>query len=68
VVAGTGNGSVHERLEQALLAAVAGGVRVVRATRCAEGQVIAHESDRLPASVRSAVKARIDLLLELLAP
>jgi L-asparaginase len=68
VVAGTGNGSVHERLEQALLAAVAGGVRVVRATRCAEGQVIAHESDRLPASVRSPVKARIDLLLELLAP
>ena len=67
VVAGTGNGSVHRDLEGALLAAQAQGVRVVRATRCAEGRVLDSPHDALPhASGLSPVKARIALILELL--
>ena len=67
VVAGTGNGSVHHELEAALVAAQAQGVRVVRATRCAEGTVQATPHDVLPgAGALSPVKARIALLLELL--
>jgi L-asparaginase len=67
VVAGTGNGSVHHELEAALVAAQAQGVRVVRATRCAEGTVQATPHDVLPgAGTLSPVKARIALLLELL--
>lgn len=66
VVAGTGNGTVHADLERALLDASARGVRVARSTRCAEGHVIAHPSDRLPAHPASPVKARIALMLELM--
>jgi L-asparaginase len=40
VVACTGNGSVHESLEAALRAACAGGVPVLRATRCAGGGIV----------------------------
>ena len=39
VVAGTGNGTVHQELEMALLEAQAGGVSVVRATRCVNGRI-----------------------------
>ncbi|MCW5672731.1 MAG: asparaginase, partial [Hydrogenophaga sp.] len=39
VVAGTGNGTVHKDLSDALMAAQAQGVRVVLATRCARGRV-----------------------------
>ncbi len=70
VVAGTGNGTLHVDLEAALLDAQAQGVRVVRTTRCARGQVV-------PGSVRGfafpdsqglpAVKARIALMLDLMA-
>ncbi|ROZ77146.1 asparaginase [Ramlibacter sp. WS9] len=67
VVAGTGNGTVSADLMAALQAAAAKGVRVVRATRCAEGQVIAHAGDRLPASAVAPVKARVELMLSLLA-
>ena len=68
VVAGTGNGSVHHDLEAALLAAQAGGVRVVRATRCALGRVLPKSGDALPDSQGlSPVKARIALMLDLLA-
>lgn len=66
VVAGTGNGSVHEELERSLLAAVRDGVQVVRATRCAQGQVITQPGDRLQATSLSPVKARIELQLQLL--
>lgn len=66
VVAGTGNGTLHHRLEAALLQAQAQGVKVLRATRCAQGQVTPSERDTLPAHPLSPVKARIDLLLELL--
>jgi len=67
VVAGTGNGSLAVPLQEALLQAVQGGVRVVRATRCAGGRVLPHGGDVLPDSNGlSPVKARVALLLELL--
>jgi L-asparaginase len=67
VVAATGNGTVHEELEAALLHARDGGLRVVRASRCAQGRVLAAAHDALPhAGGLSPVKARIALLLELL--
>jgi L-asparaginase len=67
VVAGTGNGTVHARLEAALSRAQAQGVRVVRTTRCAAGPVIPYAGQVLT-DVRqfSPVKARIALALELL--
>ena len=39
VAAGTGNGSLHQELEAALLEAQAAGVKVLRASRCAQGRV-----------------------------
>jgi L-asparaginase len=67
VVAGSGNGSVHRELEAALLKAREDGVKVVRATRCAEGEVLARRGDVLPHSAGlSPVKARIALMLALL--
>jgi L-asparaginase len=69
VVAATGNGTVHHRLEAALARAQAQGVRVVRATRCALGRII----DTAPAGLAHAdhltpAQARVQLLLALLAP
>ena len=67
VVAGTGNGSLHQALETALLQAQAAGVRVVRSTRCLEGRVLSKPGEALPDSQGlSPVKARISLLLALL--
>jgi L-asparaginase len=67
VVAGSGNGSVHRDLEAALCAARDSGVMVVRATRCAQGEVLARPGDVLPHSAGlSPVKARIALMLSLL--
>lgn len=68
VVAGTGNGSVHQSLERALLHAQAGGIVVRRASRCAGSNMVANPAAALPDSGGlSPVKARIALLLELLA-
>lgn len=68
VVAGTGNGTLAAPLQEALLQAVRDGVRVVRATRCAGGRVLPHGGDVLPDSNGlSPVKARVAMLLELLA-
>lgn len=67
VAAGTGNGTLSAPLEAALLQARAQGVAVVRATRCARGQVLAHGGDLLPDSGGlSPVKARVALMLDLL--
>ena len=67
VVAATGNGTVHQELELALRQAQDRGVKVVRATRCAQGRILAHAADSLPdAGALSPVKARIALMLELL--
>jgi len=67
VVAGTGNGSVHAALDDALVDAMGSGTRVVRSTRCAEGHVIAQADDRLPSTSLTPVQARIELLLQMLA-
>ena len=40
VVAGTGNGTIHQAMEQALLQARAKGVSVWHTTRCLEGQLV----------------------------
>ena len=71
VVAGTGNGDIHNALAQALNDAQAQGIRVIRTTRCATGSVVmaqpkGAEPKLLEASPLSAVKARIALMLELL--
>jgi L-asparaginase len=66
VVAATGNGTLHHDLEAALIKAQASGVKVLRATRCAQGRVIERPSDALAgAGALSPVKARIALMLEL---
>lgn len=67
VVAATGNGTVHEALMPALREAQGQGVKVLRASRCAQGGIIAQPGDELPCTNLSPVKARIELLLELLA-
>ncbi|MDB5965942.1 MAG: asparaginase [Polaromonas sp.] len=68
VVAATGNGTVHHRLEAALLQAMAQGVRVLRATRCTEGEILPAAGDAIPAAQGlSPVKARIALLLALIS-
>lgn len=67
VVAATGNGTVHSALQAALLQAQDSGVRVVRATRCTNGRVLATAADVLADSDGlSPVKARIALALELM--
>lgn len=67
VVAGTGNGTIHSALEAALLMAQRAGVRVLRATRCVNGRVLATGADVFADSQGlSPVKARIALALELM--
>ncbi len=68
VAAGTGNGTLHKDLEAALARAQAGGIAVVRSTRCASGQVIPGPGDPFE-SLRglTPVKARIALMLRLMA-
>lgn len=67
VVATTGNGTVHAALEKALLRAQAAGVRVVRSSRCLEGPIVAQSGDSLASTPLTPAKARVDLLLSLLA-
>lgn len=69
VVAGTGNGTVHHNLEAALLRAQAAGVKVVRATRCPSGRVLPTSGSAIADSEGlSPVKARVALMLALIAP
>lgn len=68
VIAGTGNGTVHQALEAAARRAMARGVVVWRASRCPWGAIVrgAAAQDLPDAGNLSPVKARIALLLELL--
>jgi L-asparaginase len=66
VVAGTGNGTVHQDLEAALARAQANGVDVVRSTRCIDGSIVPGAPSPFPASALTPAKARVDLLLDLL--
>ena len=66
VVAGTGNGSLHHRLEAALRRAQQAGVQVRVGSRCPFGQVVGMPPHGLPLTGGlSPVKARISLMLEL---
>jgi len=68
VAAGTGHGTLHHELEAALLRAQSGGVRVLRCSRVGRGPVLAQAGDVLPAGGElSPVKARVELLLQLLS-
>ncbi len=68
VVAGTGNGTLHRRLEAALLRARdEGGVQVLRCSRVAEGTVVATGHDTFEsAGSLTPGQARVALLLRLL--
>jgi L-asparaginase len=67
VVAGTGNGSLHEDLASALQAAQAAGLTVWVTTRCAQGRVLPHgRDDRLwTRTTLPPAKARLALMLAL---
>ena len=66
VVAATGNGTLHHELDAALTKAQTAGVKILRATRCAQGRIIERPDDTLAgAGALSPVKARIALMLEL---
>ena len=67
VVAGSGNGTVHHALQAALQAAEQAGVRVRRSTRCQEGRIVGSSGPWPDMEGLSPVKARISLMLELLA-
>lgn len=69
VVAGTGNGTIHQDLEDALLEAQAQGIRVVRSSRCSDGAIVRgpEPGDGIAISVApTPVKARIALMLDLM--
>ena len=64
VVAGTGNGTVHQGLEKVLKQAQTQGIRVLRTTRCALGQVQALPDDVLASAPdMTPVQARVALQL-----
>ena len=68
VVAATGNGTMHHALQAALVRAQAAGVQVRVASRCLLGHVLPKPGDPFPDSRGlSPVKARVALVLELLA-
>ena len=68
ILASTGNGTVHQALDAALLRAQAAGVAVVRATRCTQGRILPTAASTLPsADGLSPVKARVAMVLELMA-
>jgi L-asparaginase len=67
VVACTGNGTVHHEIEAALEDAEKQGVQVRRSTRCAQGQLVGATGHWPDADGLSPVKARIRLMLQLLA-
>ena len=71
VVAGTGNGTLHRALDEALRDAQSKGIRVIRSTRCTLGAIVAPSgvTGALPHfDGLSPVKSRIALMLELLCP
>ncbi len=67
VVAGTGNGTLHQDLETALVRAQRAGVSVVRASRCTRGRVLPTSASQFEDSKGlSPVKARVALMLALM--
>ncbi len=69
IVAGPGNGSVHHALDAALRIAQVRGVLVWRCSRCLDGPVFIEPDLPFPAAgSRTPVQARIDMMLQLMAP
>lgn len=69
VVAATGNGTIHQELEAALLKAQSQGIEVVRASRCVNGRILPKPGEVLTDSNGlSPVKARVELMLCLMLP
>lgn len=68
VAAATGNGTLHQALEQALARAASAGVAVCVASRCPQGRMLALPADAPWSSAPglSPVKARISLMLQLM--
>ena len=67
VVAGTGNGTVHQALLTVLAQAQSQGVAVRLSTRCAQGQIVGQPAALQTAPLGlNACKARISLMLELM--
>jgi L-asparaginase len=67
VVAGTGHGTLHEGLTQALREATQQGITVWRSSRVARSGVLAREGDEWPAVPHlTAAQARVALTLSLL--
>ena len=67
VVEGTGNGTVHRAVEDALLPAAEAGLPVWRASRCQGGGVVGAPAQAWPAcGVLSPAKARVELMLQLM--
>ena len=68
VVEGTGNGTLNRALEPALQDAQRAGQRVLRAKRCLAGGVVGAPDGAWPsAGALTPAKARVELLLQLLA-
>lgn len=72
VVAGTGNGTVHEALAAALREARTAGVALLRATRCPGGGIVDAPAGEATGDLPSAgsltpAQARVELMLNLLA-
>jgi L-asparaginase len=68
VVAGTGNGTMSQGLEAALIMAQHGGARVWRTSRCAQGQLQAQDGEVFQTtSGLNPYKARVVLALTLVA-
>ena len=69
VVAATGNETIHQELEAALLKALSQGIKVVQASRCVNGRIVPKPSEVLTDSNGlSPVKARVELMLRLMLP
>ncbi len=67
VIAGTGNGSVHQALQLSAQRAIRAGVPVVRASRCLLGGVFGAPADALPSyGSLTPWQARVELMLDLL--
>lgn len=67
VIATTGNGTIHQALMVSIERALAAGIDVMRASRCAFGQIVAGADEALPDSEGlNPVKARVALQLKLL--
>jgi L-asparaginase len=68
VVAGTGNGKVHQSLKAALQRAEQSGARVLLATRCNSGAIVPSLGNDTSATFSglTPVQARVELLMQLL--